>query len=132
MKRLTSMLVALALGGCFATVREDGRRSGGSATFTLRLPEVLPALVVVEPGVSVVRDLDDEVFFVDGYYWVRQDRIWFRAHDHRGGWIRVEDHQVPTVIARSPPGRYRHYRGDDHQRGESEHGHHEGRDHDRG
>lgn len=133
MKRLSSLIVALALGGCFATVGEDGRRSGGAAYFSLTLPAVLP-LVVIEPGVSVVRDFDDEVFFVDGYYWARQDRTWYRTRDHRGGWGRVDDRQVPVFIARSPPGRYRHYRGDDRQRSQSEHEkheHHDGHDRDR-
>ena len=130
MKRLSSILVALALGGCFATVGEDGR-VGGEAVFSLRLPEVLPPLVVVQPGVSVVRDWDDEVFYADGYYWARQDRTWYRTHDHRGGWGRVEARQVPGAIAQSPPGRYRHYRGDEHQRSDQEMGRRDGRGRDR-
>jgi hypothetical protein len=132
MKKLLSMLVALALGGCFATVGEDGRMVGGEAAFTLSLPTVLPPLVVVQPGVSVVRDLDDEVFYTDGYYWARQDRRWFRSRDHRNGWARVEDRHVPAVIAQSPPGHYRRYRGDDHQRSDQEHGRRDGHDDHRG
>ncbi|MBL8940196.1 MAG: hypothetical protein JNM69_36955 [Archangium sp.] len=31
--------------------------------------EAPPALVVVQPGVQVVEDFDEEVFFVDGWYW---------------------------------------------------------------
>lgn len=123
------MIVALALTGCYATVAEDGRGSSGSAYLSLNLPAVLPPLVVVEPGVSVVRDFDDEVFFVDGYYWVRQDRSWYRTRDHRGGWGRMDDRQVPHAIVQSPPGRYRHYRGDGHQRGDSGHGRQDGRGH---
>lgn len=126
MKRLLSMLVAVAIGGCFATVGEDGRMVGGEASFTMSLPAVLPPLIVVQPGVSVVRDMDDEVFYADGYYWARQDRRWFRSRDHRSGWARVEDRRVPPVIAQSPPGRYRHYRGDEHQRNDQEHGRHDG------
>jgi len=112
MKRLSILVAALVLGGCFATVGEDGRSTGGGAFLSLNLPAVLPGLVVVEPGVSVVRDYDEEVFFVDGYYWVRQDRSWYRARDHRGGWGRMDEGRVPAAIVRSPPGRYRHYRGD--------------------
>ena len=45
------MLVAVALGGCFATVGEDGRMvGGGEAAFTLSLPVVLPPLIVEEAG----------------------------------------------------------------------------------
>ena len=46
---------------------------GGEGAFTLSLPVVLPPLIVVQPGVSVARDMDDEVFYADGYYWARQD-----------------------------------------------------------
>ena len=110
MKRLSSLLVALALGGCFATVGDDGR--GGQASFTLSLPAVLPPLVVVQPGVRVVSDFDQEVFYTDdGYYWARQDQRWYRTRDHRGAWSRVDDRYVPRPMAQAPPGRYRHYRG---------------------
>ena len=115
MKTLLGSLVALALTGCFATVGPDGQVAGGDATFTIGLPAVLPPLIVVEPGVSVARDLDREVFYADGYYWVRQDQGWYRSRDHRGGWARAEERHVPPVIARSPPGRYRNYHGDDHR-----------------
>ena len=121
MKKLLSMLVAVALGGCFATVGEDGRMvGGGEASFTLSLPVVLPPLIVVQPGVSVARDMNDEVFYADGYYWARQDRYWYRTRDHRNGWSRIEDRHVPTAIAQSPPGRYRHFRGGEHDQGRHE------------
>jgi hypothetical protein len=130
MKRLSSILVAVALGGCFATVGEDGRTGGGQATFTLNLPEVLPPLVVVQPGVSVVRDLDQEVFYANGYYWVRQDGYWYRAPDHRRGWTRVEPRGVPAPLVQAPPGRYRHYRGEEARRGDREQGRRDERDRD--
>jgi hypothetical protein len=121
MKKMTGILMALALGGCFATTGEDGRVVGGEATFTMSLPAVLPPLIVVEPGVSVVRDLDDEVFYVDGYYWARRDRGWIRAQDHRGTWVRVEERRVPGTLVKSPPGRYRQFRGQE-GRGDQDHG----------
>lgn len=125
MRRFSIVLVTAALAGCFATVGEDGRLVGGEAAFTLTLPAVLP-LVVVQPGLSVVRDSEHEVYFADGYYWARQDRSWYRTRDHRGRWTRVEQHGVPAVVHQSPPGRYRHYRGDGQSRSEQEHGRSEG------
>ena len=119
MKRLSSIVVALALGGCFATVGPDGQVVGGSAEFRLSLPTEL-SLVVVEPGVSVGRDLDHEVFFSGGYYWARQDQYWYRSQDHRRGWERVDARHVPGPVVKSPPGRYRHYRGNDDDRGKQE------------
>jgi hypothetical protein len=115
MKRILSMLVVVTLGGCYASVgrneRSERDERRGDAAFTLSLPDVLPPLIVVQPGVSVARDMDEEVFYSGGYYWARQDGMWYRTHDHHIGWNRVEDRDVPDVIAQSPPGRYRHYRG---------------------
>lgn len=118
MKKLMITLAVLAVGGCWATVDEQGRMTGGGhATLTLGLPAVLPPLIVIQPGVSIVSDFDDEVFFADGYYWARRDGSWIRARDHRGGWSRVEERQVPAPLAKSTPGRYRHYRGEPQRRG---------------
>ncbi len=122
MKKLSIMFVVLALGGCLATVDGEGRVVGGQAAFTLSLPEVLPPLIVVQPGVSVVRDFDQEVFYADGYYWARRDGTWIRTRDHRGNWSRVDNRYVPAPIAQAPPGRYRHYRGEDRQGDEHDHG----------
>jgi hypothetical protein len=126
MKRFLSLLVAVTLGGCFATVDRHGRVVGEQAMFTLTLPAVLPPLVVVQPGVSVASDLDDEVFYADGSYWARQDQTWFRSPDHRSGWVRVDGREVPRVIAQSPPGRYRRYHGEGRGGGEQEHARREG------
>jgi hypothetical protein len=71
MKIRLSLWVALSLAGCFATVGRDERAR--RPVFTRVLPAQLPPLVVVQPGISVVGDLDDEVFYADGYYWSRQD-----------------------------------------------------------
>ena len=135
MKRLSSLLIAVALGGCYATMDSQGRMAGGGqATVTLGLPAVLPPLIVVQPGVRVVSDFDDKVFFVDGYYWVRRDGGWLRARDHRAAWYRVEPRYVPRPLVQAPPGRYKHYRGGDHDRRDKQddrgRGKREGRDRD--
>ncbi len=74
------------------------------------LPAVLPPLVVVQPGIQVVQDFDEEVFFVNGYYWIRRDGRWYRARDHRAAWVYVEPRRVPPGLVRIPPGHYRHWR----------------------
>lgn len=92
------------------------------------LPERLPPLVVVRPGVRVVQDFDDEIFFVGGYYWLRRDNHWFRTRDHRGRWEYVPPGRAPGDLARFQPGQYRRWRG-----GEGEHsGKHEEKGHGRG
>ena len=74
--------------------------------------EVAPPMVEVQPGVLVVHDYDEEVFFVDGRYWMRaSDGRWYRASDYRGGWVVAEPRVVPAPIVRIPPGRYKHHKG---------------------
>jgi hypothetical protein len=73
--------------------------------------EVAPPMVEVQPGVLVVHDYDDEVFFVEGRYWMRgNDSRWYRANDHRGGWVAAEPREVPGSLVRVPPGRYKHHK----------------------
>ena len=76
-------------------------------TITFNAP---PPLVVIEPGVQVVEDNDEEVFFVNEYYWVRRGPRWYRTKDHRGGWVIVDGPGVPPSLVRVPEGKYRRYK----------------------
>src|SRR3954464_2060936 len=69
-----------------------------------------PPLVMVEPGIQVVPEYPEEVFFVDSWYWVRRDGRWFRARDYRGGWGYVA--APPPALVRLPPGKYRHWKAE--------------------
>jgi hypothetical protein len=69
-----------------------------------------PPLVVVSPGVQVVPDYEEEVFFSGGWYWLRRDAAWYRTRDHRGGWALVEPRLVPASLVGLPPGHYKHWR----------------------
>lgn len=69
-----------------------------------------PPLVVVEPGVQVVEDQDEEVFFVSDNYWVRRGPHWYRTKDHRGGWVLVDGPGVPPSLVRVPAGKYRRWK----------------------
>lgn len=110
-------LLALLSAPAFAQVQIDVQVALPTITF-----QAPPPLVVVQPGVQVVEDYDDEVFFVDNWYWVRRGDRWYRAKDHRGGWVVVENRAVPVTIVKLPPGHYRHWKakhdGDDHGHGE--------------
>src|SRR6476469_1650203 len=49
--------------------------------------EAPPPMVVVQPGVQVVRDCDDEIFFSAGWYWhPGPNGVWYRTRSYRGGW----------------------------------------------
>jgi hypothetical protein len=80
-----------------------------SAQVRLDLPVVLPQLVVVAPGVQVVPDVEEEVFFSSGWYWVRQDGGWYRSHSPRRGWVFVQPERVPRRLVNLPPGQYRRW-----------------------
>jgi hypothetical protein len=81
-----------------------------------------PVLVVVQPGVQVVEDYEEEVFFVDGWYWCRREGHWFRTKNHRGGWV-VVNAGVPGSLVALPPGQFRKWKRAAHQH----HGHGEGK-----
>jgi hypothetical protein len=75
--------------------------------------EAPPPLVVVEPGVQVVENADEEVFFVDGYYWhPGPNGWWYRTRSFRGGWVAVPARSAPQRLVRLPPGQYRHWRAE--------------------
>jgi hypothetical protein len=76
--------------------------------------EAPPPLVEVQPGVQVVEDCDDEVFFSAGWYWhPGPNGVWYRARSWRGGWVAAPPRVVPAAIVRMPRGEYRHYRRDE-------------------
>ncbi|HUJ63525.1 MAG TPA: hypothetical protein VLX92_33730 [Kofleriaceae bacterium] len=66
-------------------------------------------LVEVSPGVEVVADWDEPVFFVDNFYWVNRGGFWYRSGWYRGGWVRAD--VVPEhVRGIAHPEGYAHYR----------------------
>lgn len=68
-----------------------------------------PPLVEVEPGIQVVRDFNEEVFFVDGYYWVKRRGRWYRSSQWDGSWVYVDRPYVPRYFWNFRPGSYRHW-----------------------
>ena len=77
------------------------------------LPTVLPPLVEVRPGLQVVQDYDDEIFFADGYYWMERDGHWYRAHDYRQRWFFVAPGRESRMLFGHQRGQYRHYQHDE-------------------
>ena len=89
-----------------------GVRAAADVRLEVELPSIVfpspPALVLVQPGVQVVEDYDDEVFFVDGWYWVRRGPHWYKSPDHTGGWVAAP--VAPGVLVRIPRGKFKHYK----------------------
>ena len=103
MRRLLIASLLLSAGACAgrATYSSGG---GGYATATVDTPD----LVYAEPGVQVVVDYDEPVFYADNFYWRNDGGRWYRSSYYNRGWV---DASPPTVVARiQSPARYRHYR----------------------
>jgi hypothetical protein len=94
---IPALLVIALAGGC--TIR------GG---FHAR--STAPSMVLVSPGVYVIEDYNEPVFYSEGAYWRYHSGIWYSSRVHTGGWVRVRT--VPTYVSRiDRPHTYVHYRG---------------------
>src|ERR1044071_2892142 len=92
------LFVALA-GGC-----------AGTGQFTYAAEATAPELVVISPGVQVIADLDEPIFYSGNYYWRNQGGFCDRSAYHTRGWARVQ--VAPVEIQRiEHPAMYVHYRG---------------------
>jgi hypothetical protein len=114
MKPLITMLVALAVS--LAVAAPTSASAGVDVQVHIGLP-VAPPLVVVQPGVSVVENWDEEVFFVSPYYWVRRGDLWYRARSPRAAFRAVPMRAVPVTLVRMPPGQYVKYSKAKHHQG---------------
>ncbi|MEO8840057.1 MAG: hypothetical protein ABI591_03160 [Kofleriaceae bacterium] len=104
---LLSLILASALTGCLASAGADVSYGGGVAVST-------PDLVMVSPGVQVVADYDDSVFYSDGFYWRNDGGNWYRSTYYSGGWGYYAS--PPTaIISINDPYRYRNYRPSGYQ-----------------
>jgi len=71
-----------------------------------------PRLVYLSPGVQVVYDYEQPVFYSDGYYWRYDTGYWYRSSYHSYGWVRWDNYAVPrAVVTIDRPNYYVRYRG---------------------
>jgi len=97
------LLTAAAAGGCFADAEV-----GATASYDTEVTGPAPDMAEVSPGVQVVADYDEPVFYADNYYWRNDGGRWYRSNYYNRGWI---DASPPSVVAHiEAPMRYRHYR----------------------
>lgn len=66
-----------------------------------------PALVVI-PGTYVysVVDIDQDVYFYQGFWYRPHGGVWYRAREHSGPWGRIS--AVPPAVMHVPPDYRRH------------------------
>ena len=74
-------------------------------------------LVEISPGVEVIADWDEPIFFIDDFYWVFRGGFWWRSGWYGRGWERAG--VVPERIRGiEHPERYAHYRPEGYVRHE--------------
>ncbi len=97
--------VAAAAGGCYTSA--DVGYTATATTYSS--PDQAPDLVEVSPGVQVVADYDEPVFYNDGFYWRWYENGWYRSNNYYTGWGYYD--RPPAAIVRiDRPYEYRHYR----------------------
>jgi hypothetical protein len=73
-------------------------------------------IVLPETNVYVVPDMEEEIFFYDGWWWRPWEGRWFRSRDYRSGWNHYS--HVPSFYASIPSSwrsDYREHRWRGHQ-----------------
>jgi hypothetical protein len=118
MKRILSGTLFLAL----AFMAPQPMKAGVEVGIHLSLPHPImftgsPEMIVLpETNVYVVPDMEEEIFFYDGWWWRPWEGRWYRSRDYRSGWNRYS--HVPSFYASIPSGwrnEYRDHRWRGHQ-----------------
>jgi hypothetical protein len=99
------LIAVLGFGGCYA----EGEATYG--TGGVYYAQTQPTLVEAEPGIQVVADFPEPVFFVDGIYYRQVNGVWLTTTDFHRGWAKARG-GVPARISRiERPERFRHFKG---------------------
>jgi hypothetical protein len=106
-RTLTALLASAALAAPAAAAEVSVQVQVAAPAIRFLAP---PPLVVVAPGIQVVADYNEEIFFFDGWYWVRMGPSWYRTKTYRGGWTVVAAPAVPAVLVKLPPGKFKKYK----------------------
>jgi hypothetical protein len=95
----TLLTAALLAAGCYGSVGYAGTASSDGYG---------PDLVYAAPGVQVIADFDEPIFFADSFYWRFSAGGWYRSPQYSGGWVYATP---PVAVMRiDRPQAYVHYR----------------------
>jgi len=104
---LPPLIFAAALSaGCAGSLGYSTSASGGIYG---------PDLVYAAPGVQVIADYDEPIFFADNFYWRLDGGTWYRSTSYTGGWGYAPP--PPALVRIDRPQRYAHYRPEGWTRG---------------
>lgn len=101
---------------CFcAVVLTSPRDACAQVQVTVGVPlptfefEIGAPLVYAAPGVWVLPQSDEEVFYTGGWYWAHHGDRWFRSHGRHRGWVVMDNGYVPMPLMRMERGHYRRW-----------------------
>jgi hypothetical protein len=104
----TKLVTLLITAGLAAACTGRGHYSGGYyASATVSTPR--PDLAYVAPGVYVIANYDEPIFYSDGYYWYNANGVWYRSSNYTRGWVYVDRPSYRVARIRNPYA-YAHYR----------------------
>jgi hypothetical protein len=99
-KVFSSLLFVVVVGGAATACMASGSAQySASAT--------MPDLIEISPGVQVIADYDEPVFYSSNAYWRYDGGVWYQSHTHTGGWVRATP--PAAVVTIQQPSMYVHY-----------------------
>jgi hypothetical protein len=101
---LVGSLVAVALGGVAGCYVEDQ-----TPVYYEGTDDGNADLVEVSPGVEVIADWAEPVFFYNNYYWVNRGGSWYWSTWYGGGWA-INHHPPGGIVGIAHPEQYAHYK----------------------
>lgn len=108
------LLATLLASGCYVQDAPPHYYAGATGSVAVEGPSA--DLVEISPGVEVVADYNEPVFYADDAYWAYRGGYWYSSGYYGGGWRRAG--YVPGHISgiRHPEG-YARYRPNGYVRG---------------
>ena len=104
----TAIMMVIVLGFGLSLAACAGQ---GHVRVTGHVDAPRPTLVHIGPGLWVVENHDQPVFYYDDWYWLYADGVWLRSSVYTGSFVRVQASVVPRALVRvDRPRRYVHYR----------------------
>jgi hypothetical protein len=108
MKKLSGSILLFSLGlflvGCYVVAPvPPGQAKKGVIVAPVPAPVIVlqakPRLVLIQDwGVYYAPDIDDEVYFFDGVWFVFSGGHWYESRSHSGPWVVVADGNVPGKL----------------------------------
>ncbi len=108
MRILSLVFVSVVATGCYATTGGYGTTAYVGPNVAVTATTIEPDLVYVSPGVQVIADFDEPIFYADGFYWRETGGVWYSSRYHTHGWAYAAPPR--TIISIGDRRSYSHYR----------------------